>query len=61
MTILVTQILKKGRKCIMLERVMDLYRGTDEVAPIAEGVRSYPKKSADIDCNCVDGNCTNCD
>ncbi len=45
----------------MLERVMDLYRGTDEVAPIAEGVRNYPKKSADIDCNCVDGDCTNCD
>lgn len=44
----------------MLETVMDLYRGTEDVAPIAEGVCYYTNNSADLDCNCVSGNCTNC-
>lgn len=43
----------------MLKDIISLYKGTNEVAPIAEGIKNVNSSSM-LDCNCVDGNCTNC-
>ncbi len=43
----------------MLKQLLSLYKGTDEVAPIAEGLKTFDATIGD--CNCVDGDCCNCD
>lgn len=48
----------------MLERILDLYKGTDVVAPVARGLNGK-FIDASGDCNCVDcgsdSDCSNCD
>lgn len=44
----------------MLKELLSLYQGTDVVEPVAEGL----KVSGIVemgDCDCVDGDCCNCD
>lgn len=53
------RILRK-EKYQMLQDIMNLYKGTNEVAPIAKGIQSMNTSSSMLDCNCVDANCTNC-
>jgi hypothetical protein len=43
----------------MLNELMSLYKGTNMTAPIAEGLKTF--NVAMGDCNCVDGDCSNCD
>ena len=47
-----------------LAEILELYKGTNEVAPIAKGLHGKFTNS-DLDCNCVDcgsdSNCINCD
>ena len=43
----------------MLNELLSLYQGTYETAPVAEGLKTYD--AAIGDCNCVDGDCCNCD
>ena len=43
----------------MLKEIMKLYKGTEKVAPVAEGINR--SNNGMLDCNCVDGDCCNCD
>lgn len=42
----------------MLNDLLALYQGTNEIAPVAKGLKTY---DATGDCDCVDGDCCNCD
>ena len=44
----------------MLKKILELCKGTKVVTPIATDMKKI-KTDAMLDCNCVDGNCTNCD
>ena len=39
----------------MLKELLELYKGTSEVAPKADGLR--PESVTMLDCNCVDSDC----
>lgn len=43
----------------MLKEIIALYKGTNVVAPIADGLKTL--NVAVGDCDCVDGDCSNCD
>ena len=43
----------------MLKKMLALYKGTNKIAPVAEGIKTYSKGM--LDSNCVDGDCSNCD
>ena len=40
----------------MLKELLELYKGTSEIAPNANGLR--PENTVMLDCNCVDGDCS---
>lgn len=48
----------------MLEKILDFYKGTNIIAPVANGVKGKFSNTM-LDCDCVDcGNssdCSNCD
>ncbi len=39
----------------MLKELLDMYKGTNQSAPSANGLR--PENSTMLDCNCVDSDC----
>lgn len=43
----------------MLNQILDLYKGTENVGPVADGINI--SNNGMLDCNCVDDDCCNCD